>query len=97
MKRQILILGVIVALLLACATELAHSGEADPSSTYIVEQGSSAGGDYALSSVGWQVKGTVSGGGYQLLDPLSTNGFPPPSAEVGCCCTYTPCILKNVH
>lgn len=62
---------------------------------YIVEQARISGGGYNLTSPGEQVTGMASGGGYQLLDAFSLNVSPPPSSQVGCCCTYLPCLLRN--
>jgi hypothetical protein len=93
----IVVFALVCSLLLAGAALAQPGSRSDPATLYAVKPGDASGGQYALSGVGWQVNGTAGGGGYQLLDPLSTNAFPPPSAEVGCCCTYTPCILKNVH
>ncbi len=95
MKRQTLILVSVVALLLLGATALAQSDEGDPSTLYIVEQGAASGGGYILTSLDGGSENVASGGRYRLLGPEAVNASPPPSAEVGCCCTYLPCTLRN--
>ena len=39
-----------------------------------------------------QVEGSTSGGGYRLLGPAS-----PTLRGNGCCCTYLPCVLRNLQ
>jgi hypothetical protein len=95
MKREIFLPVVIVALLLAGAGALAQSGEDEPFAPDIVEQGTAASSGYRLTSLSWQVESGASGGAYRLLGPTSSNASPPPSAQVGCCCTYMPCTLRN--
>ena len=91
----IVVLALVCSLLLAGAASAQSRSTSDPATLYNVEPGDASGGGYTLSSVGWRVSGTLTGGGYQLPDPLVPNASPPPSAEVGCCCTYIPCTLRN--
>jgi hypothetical protein len=37
-------------------------------------------------------QGSASGGGYRLLGPAS-----PTLRGNGCCCTYLPCVLRNLQ
>ena len=78
MKRRILVLTAIVALLLLGTVALAQSG-----GPYVVETGYAAGGSYYLISLAWQVSGTSRGGDYRLLGPAA-----PTVRGSGCCCTY---------
>lgn len=93
MKGRIGLLIAVAALLLLGATAVAQLDDDDASAVFIVEEGIAVGGDYRLSSLSRQVGG-ASGGDYRLLATSSANASPPPSAEVGCCCTYLPCTLR---
>lgn len=104
MKIRIVILTAIVALLGSVIhlqgfdrlnpvpqdLALAQSGEPDSPTWYTVEQGTTSGGGYRLTSLAWQVSGTASSEGYHLLEPMQTT-----LRGSGCCCTYLPLILCN--
>lgn len=92
MKTQAAILVAIVALLLVGTVALAQPGGPDPPTWYTVEQGAAFGGDYRLTGLSWQVEGSASGGGYRLLGPAS-----PTLRGSGCCCTYLPCVFRNLQ
>ena len=55
---------------------------------YRVSLGTATGGDYRLSGLEWQVRGSSSGGAYRLQGPAS------PSSGTPCCCNYLPCVRK---
>ena len=52
-------------------------------------------GGYCLTTRIGHTESVASGGGYRLLRAGSSSVSPPPSAEVGCCCTYLPCTLRG--
>jgi hypothetical protein len=87
MKRRILVLAAIVALLLVGTVALAQSGR-----PYVVEKGCAAGGSYSLTSLTWQVSGASNGGDYRLFGPAA-----PALRGSGCCCTYLPIALRNAQ
>jgi hypothetical protein len=92
MKTRAAILVAIVALLLLGTVALAQSGGPDPPTWYTVEQGAASGEGYRLTVLAWQVEGSASGGGYRLLGPAS-----PTLRGNGCCCTFLPCVLRNLQ
>lgn len=107
MKRHLISIAVaaLACALLLAGVALAQNGHSDSTliadavprpAFYTVGQGTASGGGYNLTGLAWQVEGVASGGGYRLLDPLSLNASPPPSVQVGCCCTYLPCTLRTV-
>jgi hypothetical protein len=85
MKRRILVLTAIVALLILGTAALAQ-----PGGLYVVETGHATGGRYSLTSLAWQVRGASGGGDYRLLGPAM-----PALRGSGCCCTYLPVALRN--
>jgi hypothetical protein len=98
MKARTLILFVMIAFLLLGSvtlrliqdSALAQSGAQPPPAQYIVGKGTFSGEHYRLTSLAWQARGAVGGGGYRLLGPAA-----PASSENGCCCTYLPCVLRQ--
>lgn len=96
-QRGSLIMCLILAgTLLAAGATLAQARQA---ASLVTSEGIApnqpAGRGYRLASPNAAAETVASGGGYVLLHPESTNASPPPSAEVGCCCTYLPCTLKQ--
>jgi hypothetical protein len=89
MKTPITLL-LVIALLAVGGAALAQTGGPGPGQTMSVQTGTSTGGGYQLTSLAWQVSGTVVGGGYALATP-----YQPALRGSGCCCTYLPCILRN--
>jgi len=87
-----IVLVVLVCMLLVGVALAQPGGGPSPPTLYTMVEGSASGEGYHLTSLNWRVNGTVSGGGYRLLGPAAS---PPPSAEVGCCCTYVPCLMRN--
>jgi hypothetical protein len=85
MKIRTVMLFILVALLLLGATVQAQS-----SRWCVVEPGLASGGRYRLTTLSWDVSGTVAGGGYRLLAPAA-----PTLGGSGCCCTYLPVVLRN--
>lgn len=85
---MLLLLGGVV--LQTAASAVTRTSGHDPPARYTVEQGTSSGAGYRLTSLAWQVEGTASGSGYRLLGPAA-----PTSSENGCCCTYIPCVLRD--
>ncbi len=93
MRERISSLVVLTVILLLSAAALARYHADGASALVIVEEGIAVGGSYHLTSLDSQTA-IATGGGYRLLAPSSANASPPPSAEVGCCCTYLPCTLR---
>jgi hypothetical protein len=93
MKTQVLLL-LLVAVLLAASTSAlgpaSGAAQAPPGASYVVQGGIIAGAGYRLTTWTWQVRGTASGGGYQLLGPASAT-----LQGSGCCCTYLPGIGRK--
>jgi len=56
-----------------------------------IQTGMVAGGGYQLTSLAWLVSGEISGKNYRLLGPAV-----PTLRGNGCCCTYLPCVLRNL-
>lgn len=88
MKRTAMLL-VLLALLLAAGMALAQSGGAG---WYTVEPGVTAGGEYRLDSLAWQVEGTAGGEGYILSSSVRAM-----LRGSGCCCAYLPCLFRRSH
>jgi hypothetical protein len=91
MKIQTVIPMVLVLLLLLGGTASAQTGKPDPAPWYIVRAGKSSAEGYYLTALAWQVSGTASGGRYRLVGPAS------PGEGNQCCCTYLPCVVRNLH
>jgi len=91
MRGQTVILVTIAALVLLSSVALAQSGRQPPLPWYIAEGETVGGGSYRLTGLAWEVSGVASGGGYRLVGPAS------PSGGNQCCCTYLPCVVRNLH
>jgi hypothetical protein len=91
MKIQTVILMALVLLLLLGSTASAQTGKPDPAPWYVVRAGTSSAEGYYLTALAWQVSGTASGGRYRLVGPAS------PAGGNQCCCTYLPCVVRNLH
>ena len=79
MKARIAITLLLAALLLSGAAAWGQAAS-------LAQAGGPA---YRLTSVTWQARGPVAGGGYWLL-PL----VQPALTGTGCCCAYLPCVMK---
>jgi hypothetical protein len=93
MKTRIVLFLIAVALLLGSSASLRPAGDvalAQSGGQYAVERGTISGGGYRLTSLTWQVSGSATGGGYNLLQPASAT-----LTGSGCCCTYLGCILRQ--
>jgi hypothetical protein len=90
MKKLLVVLVVVIVLLVAVNMALAQSGGQFPTTWYMVEHGTMAGGNYRLTSLGWQASGATGDGNYTLLGPVA----PAASSDKGCCCTFLPCVLR---
>ncbi len=90
MRRQMVIIVLVIASLLLSTVALAQSGPHKPPLLYTVKAGTASGGHYHLSSMAWEVGGTAYGGGYHLQGLLR-----PTLRGNGCCCVYVPCVFRN--
>jgi len=86
-KVRILVLIAVTVLLI-----LGTGALAQPGGQHTVPEGTTAGGNYRLTSLPWQVSGVASRDGYRLLGLAATVDY----VESGCCCTYVPCILRRL-
>jgi hypothetical protein len=59
---------------------------------YTVRAGTVAGGGYQLTSLAWPITGAASGGTYHL-----SMANTPALQGSGCCCTYLPCVSRNLQ
>jgi hypothetical protein len=91
---------VRVFLIAMAATLVVGSvGLAQPGGPDTAGLGTASGGGYhltslapsAISGLAWQVSGTASGGSYRLSAALAA------AAGSGCCCSYLPCITRNIQ
>jgi len=109
--KRVAILGLVVTCLALVGMALAQAGESKPSLPYVVEPGTSSGAGYQLTSLVWRIDapdGRASGGRYRLLCPAAPGlrgsassplVSPPGQAATGsgCCCTYLPLVVRNLH
>jgi hypothetical protein len=87
-RRTILIVGAVLAMLLAAALVNASSSPITPSSVAPV---SMSGGGYILVTQPVSTTGALTGGHYQLVPSKPT--VDPAS---GCCCkTNLPCVMRQ--
>jgi hypothetical protein len=89
MKRVLLVALVIACLVLAGGV-LAKPEDSGLPPACVVERGSISGGGYRLTSLAWQISGSLNGGDYQLsvqTEPLLRGS--------GCCCAYLPIAVRS--
>jgi hypothetical protein len=86
MKTRIAILVAVAALLLLGSAALAWSDVRAPIAASNVQATTQT---YHLTSQTWQVSGTASGDGFQLVSVTA-----PALNGSGCCCTYLPFICR---
>jgi hypothetical protein len=89
MKRMAHLL-LVIALLMLAGGVLAQRGDSERPPARMVEQGAVSGGGYRLTSLAWQISGSLRGGAYRL----SSQAVPLLRGS-GCCCTYLPIGLRN--
>ncbi|MEJ2600115.1 MAG: hypothetical protein P8Z00_17405 [Anaerolineales bacterium] len=89
MKRVIYLL-LVIALLVLASGAVAQTDDSEPAPLCMVGQGVVSGGAYSLTSLSWQINGSVSGGSYLLAVPAA-----PSLRGNGCCCTHLPIIVGN--
>lgn len=96
-KRSSLIISLVLAcsLLAAGVTAAKTSQHPDLLASHADEMKQGSVSVHRLMSPTLELWTVASGGEYRILRPESTNASPPPSAEVGCCCTYLPCTLRR--
>jgi hypothetical protein len=87
MKTRLAVFAIVLALLLTGSLALAQSGGLAAS---VIPSGTASGGNYQLTALAWQVSGSTSGEGYQIISPAA-----PASSENGCCCAYLPCVVRD--
>ena len=87
MRTRIALLLLLLALLLLSTSASALS--APP--RYRIETGILPEEDYALASVGVQAGAVSAGGAYRLV----VHSAPSVQANGGCCCVWTPCVLRR--
>jgi hypothetical protein len=88
--RRVMHLVLVIAFLLLAGGVVAQPEDSELSAPILVEQGSVSGGGYRLTSLSWQINGSVSGEGYLLVGQAV-----PLLRGNGCCCTYLPVTLDN--
>jgi hydroxymethylpyrimidine/phosphomethylpyrimidine kinase len=93
MKHRLFLLTLVIALALV-SISLVRAGSVGAGSDVAVAPPDAvilSGGHYRLVSTDTQVDVVASGGEYRLLAPAA-----PTSSENGCCCTFLPCMLRNL-
>ena len=98
MKTNAVVRVFLVAM--AATLVVGSVGLAQPGGLDTAGQGTASGGGYhltrltppAVPGLTWQVSGTASGGNYRLSTALAAA-----AAGSSCCCTYLPCITRNVQ
>jgi hypothetical protein len=90
MKTRMTILIAVIALLLLGTVASAQSSRPSQSFEYTVQAVIVTGASYQLTSPGFEISRTSSGGSYRLVGPAS----PAVSSDSGCCCAYLPCVLR---
>ena len=86
MKRVIYLM-LVIALLALASGAVAQTEGSQPSPLCMVGQGPISGGAYQVTSLSWQVTGSLSGGTYRLAVPAA-----PSLRGSGCCCIYIPIV-----
>ncbi len=88
MKTRIALLLALIGLLLVSGVAVAQStGHGVPAWTGVPSPDTAEG--YQLDGPTWQVRGAASGGGYSLQ-----SGASPALTGSGCCCMYTPLLVR---
>ncbi len=85
--RTIILVAIVVLLLVNSVTWAQSSGSPGD----VVQQAMISGNRYHLASAAWQARGIASGGEYRLASPVV-----PGLRGSGCCCTYLPCMLRQL-
>ena len=86
--KRILIIVVAALVCTAIVGGAALAASSGPPGRLAATEGLPSGVGYRLTSLAWDVDGTVSGPGYRLGGTIDGTGTP-------CCRDYLPCILRR--